>query len=554
MADNVQEQASTPQAPSGGRGPQSGNGHDPERQAGPPDTQGGQNNRGNGGNGGAPARGGLLRNPIALVIIAVVVIAGVIWGVHFYQYNQTHASTDDAYVTGDLINASPIISGTLAQIDVQEGDTVKAGQLIARLDDSGPLASYNAELAAYQSAMTQVPQAKTSLVYEKSTVAAQIQQAQAALKAQDARTNQARYQVQLTQATLSGQIAQAEAQYASAKAQAQTARAQVLNAQQAVRTAQAAAAAARQQVASAQANATRAQRDAARYAALYGPNGSIAAVTAQQYDEAVAASQQASAQLQATRDQAAQAASQVDQARAQLAAANASYAAAEEQVSAYSASVAIARSNGLQIPVQQSNVVNNLQTGSQAQAQLASALAGQHQISLRQQQVATAIANAQQARAAMQNAKVTLQDTYIYAPADGTVVRKAANIGDALSAGQTIVTMTKGNGVWIEANFKETQLQGMKPGQKVEISVDAFPKLTFLGKVDSINEASGNVTALLPAENATGNFTKVVQRIPVKILLVPQQPGNPNHYATADDIANLRQGMSAEPTVDLTSQ
>jgi membrane fusion protein (multidrug efflux system) len=496
----------------------------------------------------------LLRNPIALVIIAVVVIAGVIWGVHFYQYNQTHASTDDAYVTGDLINASPIISGTLAQIDVQEGDTVKAGQLIARLDDSGPLASYNAELAAYQSAMTQVPQAKTSLVYEKSTVAAQIQQAQAALKAQDARTNQARYQVQLTQATLSGQIAQAEAQYASAKAQAQTARAQVLNAQQAVRTAQAAAAAARQQVASAQANATRAQRDAARYAALYGPNGSIAAVTAQQYDEAVAASQQASAQLQATRDQAAQAASQVDQARAQLAAANASYAAAEEQVSAYSASVAIARSNGLQIPVQQSNVVNNLQTGSQAQAQLASALAGQHQISLRQQQVATAIANAQQARAAMQNAKVTLQDTYIYAPADGTVVRKAANIGDALSAGQTIVTMTKGNGVWIEANFKETQLQGMKPGQKVEISVDAFPKLTFLGKVDSINEASGNVTALLPAENATGNFTKVVQRIPVKILLVPQQPGNPNHYATADDIANLRQGMSAEPTVDLTSQ
>ncbi|HEX5322748.1 MAG TPA: HlyD family secretion protein [Capsulimonadaceae bacterium] len=562
MADNVQEQTTPAGATSAGDGsggaaapPQTGNGkHESPRQAGPPEAPGGTNGRGDSGNGGARARGGLLRNPIFLIAVVVVLIIVAIWGVNFYHYNQNHASTDDAYVTGDLINASPIISGTLAQINVQEGDTVKAGQLIARLDDSGPLASFRQAEAAYDASMSQVPQAKTSLVYERSTVAAQIQQAQAALNAQGAKTNQARYQVQLTQATLHGQIAQAEAQLAAAKAQARTAHAQIVNAQQAVHTAQAAAAAARQQVASAQASATRAQRDEARYAALYGPNGSVAAVTAQQYDEAVAAAQQATAQLQATRDQATQATSQVDQARAQLVAANESYKAAQEQVSAYSAQVAIARSNGLQIPVQQSNVVNNLQTASQAQAQLAAAVAGQHQVNLRQQQVSTAIANARQARAAMQSARVTLQDTYIYAPSNGTIVRKAANVGDALSPGQTIVTMTKGSDVWLEANFKETQLQGMKPGQKVEISIDAFPHIVFLGKVASINEASGNVTALLPAENATGNFTKVVQRIPVKILFVPQQPGNANHYATAEDIANLRQGMSGEPTIDLTSK
>lgn len=548
MADQVQEKTATiPERPgtptqNGGQAP--ANGTNP--------NNGGNGNETANGN-GTPTRS-WLRNPIVLLIIALVVIGGIIWGVRFYQYNQTHTSTDDAYVTGDLINISPIISGTLAQLNVEEGDVVQKGQLIARLDDSGPLASYKAEQAAYQAAMTQVPQARTTLAYEKSTVAAQISQAQAALRAQGARTNQARYQVQLTQSTLRGQISQAEAQYAAAQAQARTSAAQVANAREAVHTAQAAAAAAGQQAASAQANAVKAQRDEARYAALYGPHGSIAAVTAQQYDAAVAAAQQATAQLAAARDQAAQAASQVAQARAQLAAANASYSAAQQQVSAYQAQVAIARSNALQIPVQQSNVVNNLQTASQAQAQLAAAIAGNRQVSLRQQQVLTAVAQARQARAAMQNALVTLQDTYIYAPTNGTIVRKAANIGDALTAGQTIATMTVDNNVWIEANFKETQLQGMKPGQRVEISVDAFPNITFIGQVQSINEASGNVTALLPAENATGNFTKVVQRIPVKIVFVPQPQNNPNHYATAEQIAMLRQGMSCEPTVDLSSK
>lgn len=558
MADQVQQETATvperPAAPAqnGGQAPASANGRN---DAGKNAQNGTGNASGNGsGNGSAAPTRSWLRNPIVLLIIAAVVVVGIIWGIHFYQYNQTHTSTDDAYVTGDLINVSPIISGTLAKLNVEEGDTVQKGQLIARLDDSGPLASYKAEVAAYQAAMSQVPQARTTLAYEQSTVAAQINQAQAALKAQGAKTNQARYQVALTQSTLRGQIAQAQAQYAAAQAQARTAAAQVGNARQAVRTAQAAAAAARQQVASAQANAVKAQRDEARYAALYGPNGSVAAVTAQQYDGAVAASQQATAQLQATRDQATQAASQVGQAQAQLAAANASYVAAEQQISAYAAQLAIARSNNLQIPVQQSNVVNNLQTASQAQAQLAAALAGNHQVSLRQQQVTTAIANARQARAAMQNSLVTLQDTYIYAPTNGTIVRKAANVGDALSPGQTIATMTVDNDVWIEANFKETQLQGMKPGQRVEVSVDAFPNITFIGQVQSINEASGNVTALLPAENATGNFTKVVQRIPVKILLVPQPENNPNHYATAQQIALLRQGMSAEPIVDLSSK
>jgi membrane fusion protein (multidrug efflux system) len=132
------------------------------------------------------------------------------------------------------------------------------------------------------------------------------------------------------------------------------------------------------------------------------------------------------------------------------------------------------------------------------------------------------------------------------------VVRKGVNVGDALTPGQTIVTMTQGTYAWITANFKETQLEGVQAGEPVEIDVDAFPGKTFHGSVQSINEASGNTTSLLPADNATGNFTKVVQRIPVKIVLVaPRHPASGD--ATQQDIEDLRQGMSCEPTIDISA-
>ena len=157
-----------------------------------------------------------------------------------------------------------------------------------------------------------------------------------------------------------------------------------------------------------------------------------------------------------------------------------------------------------------------------------------------------------QSQAALTNAQVTLDDTVIRAPSNGTIVRKGANVGDALSPGQTIATMTKGDYVWIQANFKETQLQYVRVGQPVTCTVDAYPGKTFYGKVQSVNEASGNTTSLLPADNATGNFTKVVQRIPVKIILyAPKNPGL--HDANNDDIRNLRQGMSVETDIDVST-
>jgi len=503
------------------------------------------------------------RNPIVIVVAAIAVILLLIWGIRYYGYSQTHVSTDDAYVTGDLVNVSPIISGTLETLTVDEGDVVKAGQVIAKLDQSGPKASYEQALAAYDAAESEVPQAKTELAYETASVAAGISQAAAGLGAQNAKSNAAAQQVTLSAATTSNQLSQAQAQLrqaqASAKqssAQASAADAQYRNQLQAVQTAQSAANAAQAQIAAAQANQVKAAKDEARYAKLLQQD----AVTQQQYDSALAASQSADAQLVTVQQQAAQAQSALDQAKVgvqqmagQRSAAQEAAQAAAQQVQVAAAGEQIAVANLTQVGVQRSNLLNNQALGQQNSAELTAAEAASQNVQLKKQQVVTANSQANQAEAALRNAKVTLDDTTIAAPSDGTIVRKGANIGDSLSPGQTIVTMTQTNYVWVSANFKETQLQNVKPGQAAEVEVDALPGVVFKGHVKSINEASGNATALLPADNATGNFTKVVQRIPVRIELTADNAAG-SKYANAAQIAQLRQGMSVEATIDTGSK
>ena len=129
--------------------------------------------------------------------------------------------------------------------------------------------------------------------------------------------------------------------------------------------------------------------------------------------------------------------------------------------------------------------------------------------------------------------------TRIYAPSDGYVTKKNLEAGNQIQAGQPLMAIVPLEDVWILANYKETQLEKVKPGQKVTISVDSYPGRTFTGKVQSIMAGTGTAFSLFPPENATGNYVKVVQRIPVKIVL--DKGTDPNHI--------LRVGMSVEPTI-----
>ena len=172
----------------------------------------------------------------------------------------------------------------------------------------------------------------------------------------------------------------------------------------------------------------------------------------------------------------------------------------------------------------------------QAQAQAAGTLANRKQVDVRAADAGTAAASVEAARAALAAQELFLSYTTITSPIDGVVTRKSVEVGQIVQPGQGLMTVIPLNDTWVTANFKETQLANVRPGQRAEIHVDMYGK-TVTGHVDSISGATGSRMSLLPAENATGNFVKVVQRIPVKILV------------DRTDGLVLRPGMNVDVTI-----
>jgi membrane fusion protein (multidrug efflux system) len=142
-------------------------------------------------------------------------------------------------------------------------------------------------------------------------------------------------------------------------------------------------------------------------------------------------------------------------------------------------------------------------------------------------------------KAELEESRLNLSYTRIFAPADGYITRKSVEPGNNIQAGQPLLALVALNDVWITANYKEKQLSHVRPGQKVEFTVDTYSGKKFTGVVDSIMAGTGAAFSLLPPENATGNYVKVVQRIPVKIIV--DKGSDPQHL--------LRVGMSVEPTI-----
>ncbi|MBI2406941.1 MAG: HlyD family secretion protein [Gemmatimonadetes bacterium] len=247
-----------------------------------------------------------------------------------------------------------------------------------------------------------------------------------------------------------------------------------------------------------------------------------------EYDAALAVagargiSGQADAQLRGAESQRQVIASQIDAARAQVAKATADLARAKELVdrqivsrqqldaaqSAFDQATA-----SLQAAERQARSADAQFSGAQAGARLAQARLAA-------------------ARAALDNAKLQLAYTAVSAPITGTVSRKQVEVGQLVSAGQPLLTLVDTAHTWVTANFKETQLADMRVGQAVELEVDSYEGCSAKGKVESMGAATGARFALLPPDNATGNFTKVVQRIPVRIAVTtgcgadrPLRPG-----------------------------
>ena len=176
-----------------------------------------------------------------------------------------------------------------------------------------------------------------------------------------------------------------------------------------------------------------------------------------------------------------------------------------------------------------------------AEAGLGDARSRRGEVTIRSAEAASAQAKMAEARAALQEADLNLEYATILAPVAGRVTRRTVEVGQVVQPGQPLLALVDAGQVWVIANYKETQLTHVRPGQRAAISVDTHPGLVLQGRVDSIQSGTGSRFSLLPPQNASGNFVKVVQRIPVKLVLEPGQNGH----------ALLVPGMSVVPVIEL---
>lgn len=352
------------------------------------------------------------RNPVFLIILAVIVIGGSWYGISKYKHAQHHEDTDDAQIGADISPVIPRVAGYITDIRVRDNQQVKKGDTLMILDN--------------RDYVIKVQQAEAALDIAKSS-----------LNTARAITSAARANIATSQASVGTVDAQIEA---------------------------------------AKVTLWRASQDFERYSNLFKDHS----ITQQQYEQASAAKQTAEKQLAILQEQKKQ---------------------AQEQTNA----VAV-----------QSNA-----TGSQ---------------------ISVAEATIHQKEVEVDAAKLNLSYTVITAAEDGLVSKINALPGQFVQAGQPVFNLVHSNNVWVIANFKETQLNKMKEGQKVVIKADAYPGHQFQAVLSSFSPATGSTFALLPPDNASGNFVKVVQRLPVKIEFT-----DPNDSL----VKKLRAGMNVLVDVHL---
>lgn len=376
---------------------------------------------------------------LAVVLVIALAAAGIWWHSTFSE------DTDDAQISGHLVQVSSRIGGQVAKVYVTENQVVKKGDLIAELDPRD-----------YQVA---------------------VENAQAALASAQANAAAANVAVPITTVNTGSNLRSATADLSGTQAS-------VMQVQRQLEAAKA-------RVAQAQANNVKAQADLNRYRPLVEKD----VISKQQFDAAKAAA---------------------DAAAAALADAKASEQAASE-------GVRVSR-----------------ERESQSQAMLKYAQTAPQQVAAQTARAKQAVAQVQQAQAQLDQAQLNLGYTKIVAPADGIITRKSVEINQNVATGQNLLTLVSLDDLWVTANFKETQLRHMSAGQNVEIEVDSTGK-SYKGRVTQIGGATGSVLSLFPPENATGNYVKVVQRIPVRIDFTDLKDEDAGHA--------LRPGLSVEPKV-----
>ncbi|MBD5654792.1 MAG: HlyD family secretion protein [Candidatus Eremiobacteraeota bacterium] len=425
---------------------------------------------------------------LLIVAATIVVLIALVFGIKYLAYATAHETTDDAAIDADEVQITSKISERVDRILVDTNVPVRRGQLLIQLDDLDERAK--------------------------------LDQARASVQAQQSQARAAQENVSLTSATQNaqnlqntGSIAQANAGILSAAEQAKSAAGQIAVAQAAVAASRAQFKAAQDAIPGGLENLRKGEADLRRTTSLV----STGDVAASQLDSV-------RAEYEAARSQYAQ-----DQAQSRAAAANLGESQQRLDAQRYATS-----STQAQVGVQQAQLTT-------AQGHYEESDAPEH-VSAEQAQADAANAQVASLQAQLLTAKINLGYTRILSPIDGYVGQKNTEIGQTVASGESLLTLIPANHVYVTANYKETQIGHMKVGQEVDISIDAYKGIAFIGHVDNLSPASQNKFSLVPAQNATGNFVKVTQRLPVRILVDRVEDHKLSDYP-------LRPGMSVETSV-----
>jgi membrane fusion protein (multidrug efflux system) len=332
-------------------------------------------------------------------------------------------------------------------------------------------------------------------------------QARAAVAVAEANLRAARAEVPLARETTRSQVEETRAALEGSRVGVKSSESAVDEARARLESKRAAALAMRAEVTAAQSAQRKAVRDLDRMKVLMKNDY----VSRREHDDALAALETANANLEAIERRLVQTEKEVQQTEAEMASRVLATEQARQRVAEFRGTLARAESQ-------------------------------QQTVSVKAAELARAEALLKAVQADLAVAELNLTHTVVRAPTDGVVSKRSVEVGQVVQVGQPLLALVPLHDVWVVANFKETQLTAIRPGQRAEVRVDTYPGVAFTGTVNSISAGTGSRFSLLPPENATGNWVKVVQRVPVKILLDSKAAGNPQP---------LRAGMSAVVTVRL---
>ncbi|MEP6925250.1 MAG: HlyD family secretion protein [Pyrinomonadaceae bacterium] len=432
------------------------------------------------------------RSRIPVYIISGIVLASAIAGFGWWLYARQFATTDDALIQGNISLISPKITARVAKIYVEDNQAVKKDDLLVELEANEVTAKLEKARATLLTAQASLEKAKANVTLTRADSQAGLNQASSNLQT----ANNTIEQTKIASSIRQNGIAQAQSRAEMAEASVRQMQAQIPAAAASIAQAKA-------QVTAAKSKDDVARLESERDRALF----QVGDVSKQKLDLSNRELSESSAGLTSAEKG-------VEIAEARLVTLHRQV--EFEAAHAREAQTGIqAAENDYRQSIAQVNVVAS--QADESAGRLAQARALPARVAVDQSEVNIAEANIAEAQAALTEAEIELQNTKIYAPQDGFISQKAVQTGQLVQPDSSLMMVTQ-PGIWVVANYKETQIERIQIGQPVDIYVDAYPSVTFHGRVESFQAGTGSRFSILPTENATGNFVKVVQRISVKIV------------------------------------